>query len=333
MKLRYNQLSQHLQQTAELLPVYFVSGDEPLQVNQSVQRIRQAAQQQEFTTREVLNVDAQFNWQSLLQHAQSLSLFSAKTLLELRMPNGKPGTAGSKVLKTYCENPPADKLLLISSGKLESASTKSAWFKAIDNVGVTLQVWPLSLQELPQWIRKQLQVRGMQLSPRAIQLLAEYHEGNLLALAQEIAKLDLLFGKQAISDEQVLQAISGNAQYTIYDAVDSALQADAKRCVRIVEVLQQSATEPVLMLWAISQALRELLQVQHTFKIWPKRRSLLQQALTRLSSAQLTQALSVCAEIDLLCKGIGIGAVWDKLTQVLLLIAGHDLKLRLSNPN
>jgi hypothetical protein len=40
-----------------------------------------------------------FRWQDLLDDASSLSLFAEQRLLELRIPNGKPGTEGSKALR------------------------------------------------------------------------------------------------------------------------------------------------------------------------------------------------------------------------------------------
>jgi DNA polymerase III delta subunit len=42
--------------------------------------------------------DANFDWGTLLQAGASMSLFSEKRLLELRLPSGKPGDKGAAAL-------------------------------------------------------------------------------------------------------------------------------------------------------------------------------------------------------------------------------------------
>ena len=149
MKLNFTQLSGHLKKT--LQPVYFISGDEPFQVDESVRLIREAAKEEGYTEREVYHVDRSFDWDQLSQSAGSMSLFSERKVIEVRIPTGKPGDKGSKALVAYTAQLPEDNLLLIVSGKLDSNQTKSKWFKALDAVGATLAVWPLEIQQLPAW--------------------------------------------------------------------------------------------------------------------------------------------------------------------------------------
>ena len=59
-QLRPDQLAAHLKQN--LLPVYFVHGDEPLQVAECTDLIRAAARQQGYTDREVFSVEPGFDW-------------------------------------------------------------------------------------------------------------------------------------------------------------------------------------------------------------------------------------------------------------------------------
>ena len=117
MKLRFDQLADHLQQG--LRPIYLLSGDEPLQLGEAADAIRAAARTQGFAEREVMHVEAGFDWNSLAAASNTLSLFAEQRLIDLRLPSGKPGREGGAALSGYAENPAPDTVLLISCGKLD----------------------------------------------------------------------------------------------------------------------------------------------------------------------------------------------------------------------
>ena len=89
-KLRAEQLAAAL--TKPLAPIYLVSGDEPLLIQECCDQIRAAARKNGFTERELYHIDTSFDWGQLLASANSLSLFAEKKIIEVRMPSGKPGT-------------------------------------------------------------------------------------------------------------------------------------------------------------------------------------------------------------------------------------------------
>ena len=112
MKIKLEQLKQQLQQRLE--PVYIVTGDEPLLVDETCRYVNKIAKQQGFNERQLIQATAKFNWHELLYSQQALSLFSEKCILELHLPSGQPGKVGSASLLEYAHNPPAEKLLSFS---------------------------------------------------------------------------------------------------------------------------------------------------------------------------------------------------------------------------
>ena len=187
MRVYPEKLAQELKQ--RLQPVYLISGDETLLVQESVDLVRRAARYHGCSERHVLDAsDRAFGWQDLLQDASSMSLFAEQRLIELRIPNGKPGTEGSKALCEYLESPPENDTLLIVSGKIDRASTNSKWYKAIDKLGVTVQLWPVSAGELPRWLEQRARQIELPIDRDALELLAERVEGNLLAAVQELGQ-------------------------------------------------------------------------------------------------------------------------------------------------
>ena len=77
---------------------WLVSGDEPLGVGEACDAIRARARALGYSEREVFDVGRGFDWSGLLQSSQSLSLFAARRLLEVRLNGAKPGVEGGKLL-------------------------------------------------------------------------------------------------------------------------------------------------------------------------------------------------------------------------------------------
>ncbi len=92
MNVRPDQLPSMITKT--VYPVYMVSGDEPLQQMESLDLIRSFLRDEDYSEREVLDVDAQFDWQRLMDEAANMSLFATRRIVELRLPSAKPGRQG-----------------------------------------------------------------------------------------------------------------------------------------------------------------------------------------------------------------------------------------------
>ena len=336
MRLRLDQLQSHLENGLER--IYFVSGEEPFQLEQASQAIRQKALQNGYAEREVLQVDRSFDWQQLAESANTLSLFSQQRMLELRLPGAKPGDAGSKALVAYSAQPADDTVLLVIAGKLEKAQQNTKWFKAIEQAGVVIQIWPVETSAMPRWIDTRMRVRNMQATPDALLMLADRFEGNLLAADQELEKLRLLNGEGEVNADQVAAAVSDSARYDVFSLVDACLLSEQQRAVRILFGLRNEGLEPILVLWALTRELRALSgmsqalslgqpmgQVLSQYRIWEKRKKPVQNALKKHSLRRLHGLIWQAAEIEKVVKGRATGNAWDELLQLVLKLCGTPL--------
>lgn len=332
-QLRIDQLGAHLKKP--LAPVYFIHGDETLLVNECADAVRATARSQGYTEREVFAVEPGFDWNALLAAGDSLSLFAERRILELRIPGGKPGKEGTRVLREYAGRVPEDTLLLIVSGKLEPAARRSKWVQALDSAGVSLAVWPVEVAQLPAWIDRRMRRHDMRASAPALQLIAERVEGNLLAAAQEIEKLYLLHGAGELDLDTVAELVTDSARYDVFGLVDAALAGDAAHAQRILSGLRGEGVEPVLILWALTREIRALTQMARQLqggaglsqvlagaRVWDKRKPLLSAALKRIRGRQWWWLLRRCGRIDRLTKGRAAGSAWDELLQLTLCLSG-----------
>lgn len=344
MRLKAEQLSSHLAK-GQLAPVYLISGDEPLLVQEAADTLRLAARSNGYTERELFHVEAGFDWNRVLIEANSLSLFAEKKILEIRISNGKPDNKGVNILQEYLANPNDDTLLLIITPKLEAATNRSKWVKAIEARGVTVQLWPVTTAQLPRWIGQRLKLQGIKANSQAINILAERVEGNLLAAIQEIEKLKLLVHQGELDGDTMSTLIADSARYNVFTLVDKMLLGEAQNACRTLRGLREEGTEATIILWAITRELRtttkatealaagdRLDSILNNLGVWEKRKPLIKSAIRRLPLTQLHQMLKLAGGIDRAIKGIRPASPWDDLTTLILMFCGvqtlHPSNLR-----
>ncbi len=333
MRIYPEKLSGQLQQ--QLLPVYLISGDETLLVQECCDQVRQAARAAGCTEREVIEVGPRFQWDDIMHSASSMSLFAERKLVELRIPSGKPGAEGSKALCEYLQlSSSGDDVLLVVSGKIDRQSTNSKWYKALDKAGATVQIWPVEAKDLPRWLSLRVRAAGMSIDDEALQLLCDRVEGNLLAAVQEVEKLKLLASDGRITAETITGAVSNNARYSLFDMTDHALRGNADASLKMLHGLRGEGTEPPVVLWALLREIRTLLQARQacdrdqkpqqalaSLKVWKNRMSLMQGALSRHTGQSLDALLEQAFRVDGSIKGYADGSPWDHLETLILDLA------------
>ncbi len=343
MRLRSDQLNNHLQKSS-LAPIYFVSGDEPLQKLECVDQLRMSARAQGYDERLVFNVDKSFDWNSINDASANLSLFASRRIIELRMNSPKPGKEGGKVLLEYTQQLNEDNLLIISSDKLDKSAQNNKWVKAIEKVGVLIQVWPVSPAQLPGWIQNRLQSKQKRITLDAARLVALRVEGNLLAAQQEIDKLILLIEKDDIDTEDVIAAVADSSRYDVFDLIDSAFLGNTNRTLHMLQGLRNEGTEPMALFGAWMWEFRRLCSIAHqyesganleslfkSYRIWDQKKRSMNAVLQRHSGQSFDKLLRFCATIDRTLKSSRREQAWDQFNTLLLAIAGvNTTKLQLS---
>ncbi|MGQ0657411.1 MAG: DNA polymerase III subunit delta [Chromatiales bacterium] len=329
MKRSVEQLGASLKQ--RLAPVYLITGDEPLQRLECADVVRAAARAQGYDERIVFDSDTGIDWAALRLEADSLSLFSTRRFIEIRLQEAKVGAEGGEALRAYCRNVAQDVLLLIDAPKFDGRIQQSEWYKAIDAVGEIIAVWPIKAEQMSAWITRRLAARGLSASGDARRLLADLVEGNLLAAAQDIDKLALLAPAGTLEAGDILAVVGDSARYDLFVLADTALAGDAARVLRMLRGLRDEGAEPVLLCWSLTRELRaaSLLAagtrpdtVIPGYRLFPPREAVLDGAVRRLGTVELRRLLRQAISIDRIIKGAAAGDPWSELTTLCLCIAG-----------
>jgi DNA polymerase-3 subunit delta len=324
MRVDSEQLGQHLGRG--LGPLYTVYGEEALLALEAADRVRAQARAAGHAEREVLTVESGFDWSLLAMSSNSLSLFGARRILELRIPSGKPGAEGAEAIKRFAADLPPDTVTLVLLPKLDRATLATAWFEALDSAGVTVAANPVPPARLPEWLAGRLAQQSQEADAQTLQFLADMVEGNLLAAQQEIHKLALLFPPGRLTLEAVEPAVADVARYDVFKLGEALLSGDRARFVRMLDGLKGEGVAPPLVLWAISEEIRALLRVSTAVsqrrpmqvalreaRVWGARAELLPRALQRLPASELEEALLQAAAADRMSKGLVRGDVWEAL--------------------
>ncbi|EXI86039.1 MAG: DNA polymerase III subunit delta [Candidatus Accumulibacter regalis] len=332
MQLKGEHLTAHLQR--ELKPVYLVHGDEPLLVIEAADAIRAAARRSGFDEREVLVAGTGFNWNDLYHAAGSMSLFAGRKLIDLRLPTGKPGRDGGAALQAYCARPSPDALLLVTMTGADWREEKAAWVGAVAAAGAVVKLIAPGLAELPAWIAGRLAGQQQSADAAGLRFIAERVEGNLLAAHQEILKLEVLYPSGALSGEQIRDAVLNVARYDLDGLREAMLAGDVVRLTRTIDGLQQEGEAPPLVLWAMTEEVRALAQINAGLearqpltellkeaRVWGSRQVQIRQALQRVNGGRARAALAHAARIDRMIKGLASGDVWNEFLRLGLNIA------------
>jgi len=342
MQLKPDQIASRLQRNG-LAPIYLLSGDEPLQMQESVDLIRHYARAQ-AAERSVLVVDKGFDWNQLLQESASLSLFSGVRLIELRMAHYSPGKQGGEALIAYAKNPPPDTCLLVSMDKLDKRSQQARWFKALDKIGFFIQVWPVEPSRLPGWIVQRMKQLGKRMERDAAELIAQRTEGNLLAAKQELDKLCLLVNKENISLEDIQNSVIDSTRHDVFALIEHALLGNGSCISAMLRGLQQEGTEPISIYGALMWEIRRICSISARinsgmprdkvfaeYRVWAQRQPAINAALARLNKPRLDSLLAESVSIDKALKGVIRRNPWEMLENYLFQIAGVRLQFPLSD--
>lgn len=324
---------EQLKPDAPLKPLYVIHGEEDLLRIEALDTLRLAAKQQGYLNREVYTADHQFDWNELLQAAGSAGLFADLKLLELHIPNGKPGKQGGDALQDFAARLPEDTVSVVVLPKLEKAQTQAKWFSALAAQAVVLEAKAVGTAALPQWIKGRLKQHGLDIETEALALFADRVEGNLLAAKQEIDKLALLHPRGhvlTVADAEV--AVANVARFDVFQLSGAWMKGDAARVLRLLDGLEEEGEEPVLLLWAVAEDVRTLIRLQaalkqgqniqalrNSLRLWGDKQTLAPMAAKRIRTPRLIEALQECARIDRIIKGAEAGDAWAAFKQ---LVAG-----------
>lgn len=338
MRIYPEQLAQRLSQG--LCQTYLIFGNEPLLKEESKQAVVDTAQKQGFDEKHRFVVDNQLNWQDVYDVCQALSLFASRQVIILTLPENPLTTAQANALKELQPLLHPDLVLILDGPRLNKKQESAKWFTVFQQHGLYVPCNTPDARQLPRFIENRCHRLDLYPDHESVMLLAQWHEGNLLALSQSLMKLQLLYPDGKLTLLRLQEALSRHNHYTPFQLTDALVEGKAKRAVRIVRQLEAEGVEITLLLRVIQKELVQLCKMQEYgasgmalgkifdhFRVWQARRPAMTAALHRLTLPTLMHLLQRLAEIEVMVKTDFDSQPWPALSAFCLDMCGHPVHL------
>ena len=317
-----------------LRPAYLLVGEELL-VLEAADALRAQARRLGYSERHILDAGPHFDWNDLARAAASQSLFATRRIIDLRLPTGRPGKDGAAAVIEFCDNAPPDTSLLVSAISWSSKHV-AAWSRKIEATGAMVVFHAPRPHEWATWMTARLATHGLTATPDALALLTQRVEGNLLAAAQEIDKLAILYPSDGTNIDlaSMEKMVSDNARYDVFKLSDVAFSGEGSHALRILSGLHAQGEELInLMGWLVNQLqlvwrlanARDFKTQSRNERLWPAREQLFKKAVRRAGREHWLACLDRASSIDRIVKGRQVGDAWRELECLVVMIAVPDL--------
>jgi len=156
-------------------------------------------------------------------------------------------------LASYIEEMPETTVLVLVD---EEVKGSNPLLKRISPLAEVRTFPLLRGKDLKEWIRQRVKKEGGDITPQAVDLLAELIGGDLWAMDGEIQKLLLYSQARSISEDDVRQLVSHVQEANIFALVDAVAEGRTESAQRILHRLYDEGVAPIYILTMITRQFR-----------------------------------------------------------------------------
>ena len=162
-------------------------------------------------------------------------------------------------LASYIEQMPETTVLMLVDGEMKGSNPLLKKLSPLAEV----RTFPLLRgRDLKDWIRQRVREESGDITPQAVNLLAELIGGDLWAMNGEIQKLLLYSQERPISEDDVRQLVSHVQEANIFALVDAVAEGRTELAQRILHRLYDEGVAPTYILVMITRQFRLIAQAK-----------------------------------------------------------------------
>jgi DNA polymerase-3 subunit delta len=307
---------------------YILYGQDDFSLNQAVQEIKAGLGDREMVATNTTSLEGKHLTLSELRNkCDAIPFLSSHRLVIVdgllgryevkqsrpRSSRGKSrgGLAEWEDLASYIEQMPETTVLVLVD---EEVKGSNPLLKKISPLAEVRTFPLLRGKDLKAWIRQRVKAEGGDITPKAVDLLAELIGGDLWAMDGEIQKLLLYSQERPVSEDDVRQLVSHVQEANIFALVDAVAEGRTELAQRILHRLYDEGVAPPYILVMITRQFRLIAQARDLRK--GLSRLQVQDRLGLKSSYSLDKTLSQAQLYDF----EGVKRAYDKLLETDLAI-------------
>ena len=308
--------------------LYILYGQDDFSLNQAVGKIKAGLGDREMVATNTTSLEGQHLTLSELRNKCDVAPFLSSHRLvivdgllgrfEVKQSKPRSGKGKSRNglgewegLDSYIKQMPETTVLVLVD---EEVKGQNPLLKKISQLAEVRTFPLLRGRDLKDWIRGRVKAEGGDITPQAVNLLAELIGGDLWAMDGEIQKLLLYSRERSISEDDVRQLVSNVQEANIFALVDAVAEGRTELAQRILHRLYDEGVAPTYILVMITRQFRLIAQAGDLGR--GLSRLQIQDRLGLKSSYSLDKTLSQAKLYDF----EGVKQAYDKLLETDLAI-------------
>ncbi len=223
----------------EFSPIYLLMGDEPYYLDMVAGAVIENALD-EFSRdfNETICYGADVDSDTVITAARRFPMMAERQLVVVK---DAQAMRDLEKLSVYCENP-LDSTILVLLMRGASADKRKALYKQCSKNGVVVESNPLRDYEMPGWISQYFSSRGLDISPDAAALLAEYAGTDMSKIVVETDKLlkNLPEGTSKVSSSDIERNVGISREYSVFELTKELSFKNGAKAIAIATRLGES---------------------------------------------------------------------------------------------
>ena len=223
----------------EFSPIYLLMGDEPYYPDMVCDAVIENSLD-EFSRdfNETICYGADVDSDTVITAARRFPMMAERQLVVVK---DAQAMRDLEQLSVYCENP-LDSTILVLLMRGASADKRKALYKQCSKNGVVVESNALRDYEMPGWISQYYSSKGIDISPDAAALLAEYAGTDMSKIVVETDKLmkNLPAGVKQVSSSDIERNVGISREYSIFELTKEISFRNGGRALAIASRLGES---------------------------------------------------------------------------------------------
>ena len=234
----------------QFAPVYFLTGDEPYFIDMISDTIEnEALDEADRAFNQIVLYGRDVDVEIIANHARSFPMMGERMVVIVKEAQD---VKNLEDFERFLDTIP-DTTLLVFAYKYKKFDKRKTLAKKIDKKGVWFESKKLYDSNIPSWIQNYLQGEGYSITPKAMQMLADFLGTDLHKIANELKKLIIALPKKKnIDDADVERNIGISKDYNVFELQNAIGSRDVLKANRIVNYFGDNGKDNPLLVTAIT---------------------------------------------------------------------------------
>ena len=234
----------------QFAPVYFLTGEEPYFIDMISDTIEnEALDEADRAFNQIVLYGRDVDVETIANHARSFPMMGERMVVIVKESQD---VKGLEEFERFLDTLP-DTTILVFAYKYKKFDKRKTLAKKIDKMGVWFESKKLYDSNIHGWIQNYLKGEGYSITPKAMQMLADYLGTDLHKIANELKKLIIALPKKKSIDEvDVERNIGISKDFNVFELQNAIGGRDVLKANRIVNYFGDNTKENPLLVTAIA---------------------------------------------------------------------------------